>query len=203
MALATSPASAAILVEQPPLDDGVGYYASPNSPQQMADDFNLGTAASLESITWWGGYDGNIDAGDDDFLVRLYSSMAGTGTVLVDFGSVSFSRTPTALLDVAGNEVYQYDFALGTPIALSSGTHFLFVQNLGTSDWFWQEASSGNGDLWFRGEDTDSWASSSGDPALRIEGTPAQAPEPSSLALLGIAGLSMVLAGRRRQRQAA
>ena len=200
LALVTSTASAVILHQQLPLDNGLGYYANPNFPQQMADDFALGGAVNLESITWWGGYDGNLDAGDDDFLVRLYSGVSGTGAVLQEFSPVSFTRTPTSLLDVAGNDIYQYDFALAAPLGLSSGTYYLFVQNLGSSDWFWQEASSGNGDLWFRGEDTDAWtmAAGQGDMALRLEGT---VPEPSSLALLGIAGLSMVLAGRRRQRQ--
>jgi hypothetical protein len=203
LALATSTASAAVLYQQLPQDGGLGYYANPNFSQQMADDFTLGGAVNLESVTWWGGYDGDLDAGDDDFLVRLYNGIVGTGAMLQEFSPVSFTRTSTSLLDVAGNEIYQYDFALAAPLGLSSGTYYLFVQNLGSSDWFWQEASSGNGDLWFRGEDADAWtmAAGEGDLALRLEGVRVSVPEPSSLALLGIAGLSMVLAGRRRQRQ--
>lgn len=204
--LATSAASAAVLYQQLPLDGGVGYYANSNTPQQLADDFALGGAVSLESISWWGGYDADLDAGDDDFLVRLYSDVSGTGTVLHEFSSASFTRSATSLLDGAGNAVYQYDFSLATPVSLSASTYYLFVQNLGTSDWFWQGASSGNGDLWYRGDDTEAWAMEVGDLALRLEGTQAQVapiPEPSLLALLGIAGLSMILAGRRRQRPTA
>lgn len=204
LALATSAASATVLHQQLPLDGGTGYYANTNFPQQMADDFTLGGAVNLESMTWWGGYDGNLDAGDDDFLVRLYSGIAGTGSVLQEFSSVTFTRTATGLLDVAGNDVYQYDFSLAAPVGLSSGTYYLFVQNLGTSDWFWQEASSGNGNVWFRGEDTNAWVVANGiDLALRLDGTRAQVPEPSTLGLLGIAGLSMAMAARRRQRKAA
>lgn len=203
LALATSTASAAVLYQQPPVDGGNGFYANPNFPQQMADDFTLGGAVSLESISWWGGYDGDLDAGDDDFLVRLYSDVSGTGTVQQEFNSAPFTRSTTSLLDGAGNAVYQYDFSLATPVSLSASTYYLFVQNLGTSEWFWQAASSGNGDLWFRSEDTDVWAMEVGDMALRLEGTPALIPEPSSLALFGIAGLSMLLAGRRRQRPTA
>ncbi|TAN83716.1 MAG: PEP-CTERM sorting domain-containing protein [Gallionella sp.] len=205
LALATSTASAAVLYDQTPQDGGLGFYANPNWPQQMADNFTLGGAANLEGITWWGGYGSNFDAGDDDFLVRLYSNVTGTGAVLQEFGSVPFIRTPTVLFDSAGNAVYQYDFALTAPLGMSPGAYYLFVQNLGTSDWFWQEASSGNGDLWFRGEDTDTWAmaAGAGDLASRLDGTPVvvHVPEPSPLALLGIAGLSLALLAGRRRRQ--
>lgn len=201
MALATGPASATVLYQQDPVAYGVGYYANLNYPQQMADDFNLSGAVLLESISWWGGYDGNIDNGDDDFLVRLYSSMTATGTVLQEYNAVPFTRTATALADIAGNNVYQYDFVLPTSLSLSAGTRHLFVQNLGTSDWFWLEGAAGNSTVMYRGEDTDDWTSfGDADLALRIEGTPGQAPEPSSIALLGMAGLSMALAGRRRRK---
>lgn len=195
LALVTSTASAGVLYQQLPLDNGVGYYANPNSPQQVADDFTLGGSVSLESLTWWGGYDGNIDAGDDDFLVRLYSNIADTGTVLQEFSPVSFTSTPTSLVDVAGNDIYQYDFALTA--GLSSGTYYLSVQNLGSSDWFWLESSSGNSALWFRGEDIDAWSNASGDMAFSLNGTPAQIPEPAPLALLLLAGAALLVARRR------
>lgn len=204
LTLATSAASAAVLYEQAPRNLGTGYYANLNTPQQIADDFALGGAVDMERITWWGGYDANIDGNDDDFLVRLYSGLTGTGSVQQEFSSVAFSRTPTGLSDGAHNDIYQYDFVLGTPVALSPGIYYLFVQNLGSSDWLWLEGNPGSGDSWGRGEDTDDWTNGTGDLALRIEGTQAQTPhipEPSSLALLGIASLSLAMAIWRRQRR--
>jgi hypothetical protein len=199
----TGAASAAVLVEQLPQDQGLGYYANPNFPQQMADDFTLSGAASLDGITWWGGYDtangGTEDQISDDFLVRLYSSVSGTGIVMQAFPSVAFTRTLTSLTDVAGNSVYQFDFDLSaTPLALSAGTYSLFVQNLGASDWFWQAGASGNGTIYYRGEDTDSWQSfSTENLAFRLNGTPSQIPEPGILGLLMLAGVGLALARRR------
>lgn len=199
LAFVASTASAAVLHEQSPVNGGIGYYANPNFPQQMADDFNPGGAATLERITWWGGYGGNIDNNGDDFLVRIYSGVSGTGAVMQEFGSAAFARTATTLADNANNDVYQYDFDLST--SLASGVYYLSVQNLGTSDWFWLQSGTGNGNLVYRGDDTDNWIAWNVDLALRLEGTPAQIPEPSSLALLGIASLSMAMVAWRRQRR--
>jgi hypothetical protein len=202
LAAITSAAGAAVLYEQPPVDHGIGYFANSNTPQQIADDFTLGGSVSLQSITWWGGYDGNIDAGDDDFLVRLYSGISGTGTLLQEYTSAPFIRTTTSLLDGAGNSVYQYDFDLAAPLSLSGGSYYLFVENLGSSDWFWLTGSAGNAQLWGRGDDSNTWTGYSGNLAFRLNGTPTRAvPEPGSLALLLVAGAGFGLARRRGHRQ--
>jgi hypothetical protein len=208
LALATSTTGATVLHQQLPFDGGNGSYANLNTPQQGADDFALGGSVNLESVSWWGAYDGNFDAGDDDFLVRLYSSVAGTGTVLQEFGSAPFVRSDAGMVDVAGNTLYRYDFDV-TDFTLAAGTYYFFVQNLGSSDWIWQEGVSGSDEFWSRLEDADIWAlaeDASGQPvqwdlAFEINGTRIQqVPEPSSLGLLGIAGLSMILARRWRKR---
>lgn len=193
----TGAASAAVLVEQLPQDQGTGYFANPNIPQQLADDFTLGGAASLEGITWWGGYDGNIDNGDDDFLVRVFSGIGGTGTLLQAFNSPVVTRSTTTLTDSVLNAVYQYDFSLGSALNLAAGTYYLSVQNLGSSDWFWQQAVAGSVGLWFRGEDSDVWQANPDNLAFRLNGTPAQIPEPGILGLFMLAGVGLALARRR------
>jgi hypothetical protein len=207
LAFLASTASAAVLYTQLPLDDGDSYYANPNIGQQLADDFTLGGAVSLQSITWWGGYDGDFDAGDDDFRVRVYDSIGDTGAVLAQFNIGLMTPTVTSILDSVGNAIYQYDFSLPSSLALASGTYYLFVENLGSSDWLWQTTGPGNDSVWGRGQEGDPWTKFTssdqdylGDLAFRLEGERVQVPEPASLALFGIASLSMLLAGRRRER---
>lgn len=186
---------AAVLTQQAPVDGGNGYYSNTNTPQQQADDFTLGGAVSLEGITWWGGDAGNA-APDDNFLVRLYSDLTGTGSVLKEYSAVPVTRTATSL-DSAGNAIFQYDLDLSaTPEGLAAGTYYLFVQNLGTTDWFWLVGAAANGAFQVRAEDTDNWAvlAVGEDLAFSLNGTRLQhVPEPGSLSLLALAGLSLAL----------
>lgn len=188
---------AAVLYSQAPVGGGVGYYANTNWPQQIADDFALGSAVTLDGISWWGGDDGNASP-DDDFLVRIYSSLSGTGTVLHTYapGAV-VTRTAAGLVDGAGNAVYRYDFILAAPEALPAGTYNLFVQNLGQTDWFWLQGS-GNAAFAFRGGDSDSWTPIQGqyyDVAFTLNGT--TIPEPGTVPLVLLAVGALLLARRR------
>lgn len=203
LAAAASVSNAAVLYEQQP-NNATGYWSNPQFPQQIADDFTLGGAASLESITWWGGYSNVVDP--DDFRVRLYSDVSGTGTVLQTFNVGAAAGTLTGQQIAGSFAEYRYDYALATPVNLAAGTYYLFVENLGTSDWLWEGGAPGNGILWYRNEDTDTWNSSVGsfsdDLAFRLNGTTQTQPipEPGSLALLLLAGAGLGLT-RRAQRQ--
>lgn len=76
--------------------------------------------------------------------MRKYSGTSCTAIVLEQFGAVAATRMTTSLIAVAGNDVFQYDIALATPVNLSAGTDDLLVQNLGISGWPWLENSPGN-----------------------------------------------------------
>lgn len=201
MGLMVASANAGVLLQQAPLDNGTGFYSSIGGGVQNADNFVFGAAVKLDGIGWWGSYS---DDQGDDFVVRIFSDNSGSPDTapLNEFNQVA-TKSSTSLMDDAGQTVSYYEIAL-SPLDLQAGTYYLSIMNE-QGVWNWLEADAGNGNNWWRIADGDPWdLDQTFDFSFALMGNRVtNVPEPSSLALLGIAGLSMVLAGRRRQQQAA
>lgn len=203
LSLFMASAGAAVLVQQAPLDGGDSYFTT-LSGLQLADDFVLSAASSVASIAWYGAYAGDLDEGDDDFTLNLFSALSGpSGTLVQSFGAGAGGRTSTALLDFGGQAVYRYEYTLPTVLDLAAGNYFLMVENAGSSEWLWQSSADGDGTSYAHFFDPPSdWAGFQANLAFVIEGERQSqpVPEPMAPALLAVAGLALLAARRRMSR---
>lgn len=200
LAWSAATASAAPLFEQAPLGDGDSYQVMVTSGVHWADKFSVGGAFSLAGLRWWGGYAGQLDAGDDSFVLRIYSELSNAGTLAHEFAVGTATRSAAALADLGGNDMYLYEYSLSLPLTLSGGSYFLSIENQGSSDWLWLQAQAGDGAAWTRLDDpAESWVDYPTDLSFAVLGERqvTTVPEPSALALLGLAGVALVVARRR------
>ena len=195
----TGISQAALLYEQSPVDPVDGPQADINAGTGLfADNFTV-THSNLESISWWGAY---LSEDTDDFVVKIYSDLGGTGTLRHDFGSVSVVRSPFTDSANAAYYRYQFDFST-TPLDLSAGTYYLSIQNQGQSSWAWLYGNSGNGLFWNLPDSAPNWSelNNQGNLAFRLEGSPIQnVPEPDTTILMLLGGSMLVMSfklGRR------
>jgi len=111
---------------------------------RAADDFSLGSPASVERIRWWGTYaDGSgtqpCGAPADLFTVRVWGDSGGAGplssSLIADLGGLPLTRSPAPVtqMNLGGStfDVYEYELDLGAaPLGVPAGaTWWLEVHN--------------------------------------------------------------------------
>jgi PEP-CTERM motif len=169
--------------------------------QQVADNFQLTSSASLSDLRWAGFYGAAGVPGSSttvSFTVRLF-----TGTTVpasVPFYSQLIAATCTNIGSGSLNDpLYQFNATLPTPVSLSGGqTYWLSVLDSDTAttfDFRWLDTSQIFDDLSaFRDGDAGTWsAQQDGDYAFSL----AAVPEPSTIALLVLGGIGLLTRRRR------
>lgn len=190
-------------------DTGTHYSKSDTigSSQIIADNFQLGTDAIINSVRWWGAWNFFTPA-QDDFTVNFYADNAGLpdSTILIASRNVGNVVETSTGLSRSGNPAFpeplfefQSDIA---PVSLSAATDYWIsiYDSSGTNDsqyFLWRENAEGSA-----ARSLDGGLSWSGRPrefAFQLEGETAAVPEPSSLSLFLMGCAGVAVAKRRRK----
>lgn len=192
---------------------GGGFLSNP-SVIKIADDFQLTQEASLQSITWWGGYRSDPSP-TDSFLINLYADDGGKpGSLLqaINVGNAA-SRTSTGSFvnppdysdpfsPFPGRVEFQYSFNLSAAFPLHADTHYWLsiINSPSTDSWLWENSiNSPNPDAQ-RSLMGGAWGAYGGYNTAFSLGLVSAVPEPETYAML-LAGLGLLGFMMHRKKQ--
>lgn len=189
--------------------DNFGFPSNTGSTQ-AADNFSLVDQTRLESIKWYGSYQGlapgPIDAGTlDTFEISIFESLGSTAAFSLSSSSVTRSELTPGQTDFYQMTIYEYEVLLSGGWDLAAGDYLLSISNSNTAffDWFWSDSSAGaDGVVYYRDFSTDPWDvdifnnPDELDAAFVLSGEHIAVPEPTTPLLL-LAGVLALLFSRR------
>jgi hypothetical protein len=132
--------AAPLFVQQPEITQAICSGSACDF--QMADDFTLGAAATIRSVSWLGIYVPSVPA-LDAFHITFHEDDLGKPGGVVQGGAFqpasAVNRTPTGQTIINGAySVYSYAADLGLGIQLEANTRYwLSIFNNVTAEWSW------------------------------------------------------------------
>jgi len=209
-ALALATARAPGQLYEQPLVYGGTLYATQNDTgggygqlAQLWDNFQLGSSASIGSVTWYGGYWNGAPGPISQFSLSFWSDIGGLPGV------------PLATYTIAGNanetwvgpysyQSYLYSANLSSPFQATAGTQYwlsLVPDIAYPPQWGWAQGTGGDGSAYQYFIYGGPYDFVDGDLAFALYGSePSEVPEASSMAAL-VSFMGLGLAGLRRLRK--
>lgn len=176
-----------------------GFYADQGYLYTEAGvNFMLNSASAVNSIKWWGAYDGNQNQ-TDNFFLRFYAGGATPGALLYSFNLGAGNKTTTGNVMLGMWNEYSYKSTFSTFNLAANTSYFISLsnQNSGTDTWFW---ANGNGPSNNGASYGGSWVNTGASLAFELsnDNTTQAVSAPATLGLFGLSLLALGL--RRRQR---
>ena len=195
-------------------DNGAGtlnnaWFSDLTRPQFMADDFVLQSGANTITDIHWTGIYFNDATVPDNFTIQFFADSSGVPTVspfaTFSVGGVSRADTGNAL-PFSGPEIFSYS-AVVSPLTLTAGTTYwlsIFNDSL-FGGWAWGSQDGTGQNAVIRFDETSAWslATLGGTSSTELDfqltnDAVSGAPEPATLALLGIGLAALGFSPRSR-----
>lgn len=180
-------------------NQNTAWYADASDPSavQAAAPFTLSGAATVDQLSWWGGYTqlGAASAADR-FALNIYSNSGGhVGSLIASVALGNAGEAATGLL-IQNSPEYAYGASFAG-IALGAGSYFLGLERVagnGVGIWGWESAGASAQSVEAYQSGAGVWSYNPGaNVAVSLGGTLAAVPEASAAALT-VAGLALIAA---------
>jgi hypothetical protein len=175
---------------------GLGSYAT------AYDNFTLGTASTIDSVTWVGSYSNPAtQVPISAFSISFYADNAGVPDALLQTENISGNANETSLgTDGSGNPAFSYSADV-TPFSVAAGTQYwlsiVAYTDGATPAWGWETGIGGDGNAY---QVYGAGGPIPNDLAFSLVGN--AVPEPSTLVMLSIGAVSALGFGWRRRNTA-
>jgi len=175
-------------------------YSQPGSAVLTADDFVLGSSATIQAVTWQGANSPAGAPGPDAFRILFYTDPIDPSSLVASFDVGAANRSDSGSTIGAGDVLYNYWANLGgAGFSATAGTRYwISIQNdeVVTPIDYWTWAGGPNGSMAGSFSNGQTWFSQPGSTNFTLDSAPI--PEPATLSLVAIGLVGVIRARRAR-----
>ena len=200
--LLAGPVQAVVILDKPLNLTFFGWNSNfPGTLQQSTDDVQLGAAATVRRVEWYGFRGGGVD----DFRIRFFTGVAENAVTAHFYQDDVIATVVDTGLDHNNNDVFFYTADITDVNLLASTRYELSIMSLEASTWTWLHSDNETGPaalMYHRNGDADDWreigSTGRNSQAFTLFSDRRSVPEPTTLMLLGLGLAGLGFARQRR-----